>query len=435
MTLNILLLCNKPNVGNDANTIIDHIEAFEQYSGHKIWLLSNMGDISVKLDLNKFDAIIIHYSLCILNNNYLSLKAKTRLREYKGLKIIFVQDEYRQINHMIEQLQYLDVDVLFTCFPNEEMDRIYSPKALPKVAKYNNLTGYIPERLLTFSEQPAIKDRPIHVGYRGRCLSFWYGELGYEKWSIAEHWKQHTQGRGIRSDVSYHERDRIYGKKWIEFLSSCKATLGVESGASVMDFTGDLEKMIDHYQLTHPKATFHEVQDLYLKDYEGKYKLNQISPRCFEAIALKTALVLYEGEYSGVLKADRHYISLKKDFSNIEDVLARLQDDDYLQDMVDRAYKEIAESPQHTYKTFIEYVDGMITREFQLRAKMQVRNAYTAERFVKDCNYFSLKGKLFKAALNTYQKLPPSLRLLTKAVLRPDFTARAIKRRIYKLIK
>ena len=38
MKLNILLLCNRPEAGQDANTIVDHIDAFENYSGHNVYL-------------------------------------------------------------------------------------------------------------------------------------------------------------------------------------------------------------------------------------------------------------------------------------------------------------------------------------------------------------------------------------------------------------
>ena len=422
-------------MGNDASTIIDHIEALEGYSKHKIWVLSNVGDMSYKLDLDKFDVIIIHYSMCILNDNYLSATAKKRIKDYKGMKLIFVQDEYRKINLMINQLQRLDVDVLFTCFPEEEIDKIYSPVALPDVAKYNNLTGYIPERLLTDIKQPLIKDRAIHLGYRGRKLSYWYGELGYEKWSIVDKWKEHVKQEAIKYDLSYHERDRIYGKNWVAFLTSCKATLGVESGASIMDFTGDLEQDIEYYQMLHPHAKFHEVKELFLKEHDGKYKLNQISPRCFEAIALKTALVLYEGEYSGILVADRHYIMLKKDFSNIEDVVARLTDDDYLQAMVERAYDEIALNQAYSYRTFVNHVDQVIDLEFAKRHKKKRKKSqiYTQERFEKDCHYISIKSRLFKISLAAYQRLPVPMRLVVKGLIKPKLTVKFIIRNFYKL--
>ncbi|WP_133126954.1 hypothetical protein [Legionella nagasakiensis] len=435
MTLNILFLCNKPKFGNDANTIIDHINAFETYSKHKIWIYSNLGEMSKKLDLERFDAIIIHYSICLLHDYYLSKKSKERLREYKGLKIVFVQDEYRQINKMIAELAFLQIDILFTCFPTSEYDRIYSEDKLPGVKKCNNLTGYIPERLMKLTEQPLIVKRSIHVGYRGRKIPFWLGELSYEKYSIAERWIEKTSKSDLKTDISCEEKDRIYGEKWIEFLSSCKATLGVESGASVMDFTGNLEKVIDLHQLTHPNDSFFTVQKKYLLDHEGLYKLNQISPRCFEAIALKTVLVLYEGEYSGILIPWRHYIPLKKDFSNIDDIIIKLHDDLYLQSIADKAFEEIAQNPKYSYRSFIKSVDQTIEDEFLMRCKQKVNIPYKIDVYTHDIKYIPFKSKLYQKGLTCYQKFPLTIRLVIKGVLRPKFAIRYLFKHFFSIVR
>ena len=47
--------------------------------------------------------------------------------------------------------------------------------------------------------------------------------------------------------VETFEEDRIYGKKWIHFLSQSRCSLGTESGASVIDFTGQIESDVREY--------------------------------------------------------------------------------------------------------------------------------------------------------------------------------------------
>ena len=93
-----------------------------------------------------------------------------------------------------------------------------------------------------------------------------------------------------------------------------KCVLGVESGASIIDFNGEIEKVVDTYVDKNPTASFEKKYALFLHKYEGSLKLNQISPRCFEAAALRTVMILFEGNYSGILKPNRQYIPLKKDF-------------------------------------------------------------------------------------------------------------------------
>jgi hypothetical protein len=437
--LNILLLCNKPQTSRDANTILDHIEAIENYSSHTIWCYSNMGDFSPKLDLKKFDAIIIHYSLTLIHESYLSEKAKEILRAYQGLKIIFIQDEYRQINKIVQTLQFLKIDVLWTCFPEKVMQSIYPEEKLPHLSKYNNLTGYVSENLLKNTTLPSMAERSMHVGYRGRKLPFWYGELAYEKWNIVDTWKHYVKDEDIQADLSYQEKDRIYGKKWIEFLSHCKTTLGVESGASVMDFTGELERKIELHQLLHPEESFHSVQAKYLADLEGLYPLNQISPRCFEAIALKTVLVLYEGEYSGILIPGRHYIALKKDFSNIASVLACIRDDSFLHNMAEVAYQEIALNPEYSYAFFIKKVDAVIHSAFLKRNKTRIKKAYTLEEFQYVIHYYPIrtwiKKKSYAFCFGLYQKLPYKLKLCVKIFFRPKWAFKAIAQKLIRLLR
>lgn len=415
--MNILLLCNKPNLGHSANTVIDHIAAFEQYSRHRVWTLSCVGHFPKNLLLCHFDVVIIHYSLSLLNHYYLSRAAKEKIRQFNGLKILFVQDEYRAINRLIDEIHFLKMDVLFTCFPESEINKIYPETVLPTISKYTNLTGYVPERLLKKTNLPKTAERSLHVGYRARKLPFWYGQLGFEKWNIVDQWHEKVSDPNLKVDISYREQDRIYGDAWINFLSTCKTTLGVESGASVMDFTGSLEQQVERYQLTHPTASFQDVQQRFFKEEEGLYRLNQISPRCFEAIALKTALVLYEGEYSNVLKPWRHYIPLQKDFSNIDAVLRAINNNELLETMVETAYQEIALNQTWHYKTWIEAVDHVINREFCARKKQRTHARYTEASYMKNISQISYFQRVFRKVLFAYYKLPASIRLVLRNVL------------------
>lgn len=416
---NILLICNLPPIGGDANTIRDHIESFSAFSKHKIWVYSNLGKISPQLDLNKFDVIIIHYSICLLNDYYLSSEAKEQIRSFNGLKIVFVQDEYRKINTLIAQLNYVKADVLFTCFPETEIEKIYPREALPQLSKYNTLTGYVPSALCKSDYHQQMSKRMTHVGYRARKLPFWYGELAYEKWNIVDQWKKHVNHNDIHADLSYNENKRLYGKRWITFIGSCKTTLGVESGASVMDFTGELENRINIHQMLYPRDSFFEVQAQYLLPYEGRYRLNQISPRCFEAIALKTVLILYEGEYSGILKPDRHYIVLKKDFSNISDVLEKITNDEYLQNMANTAYDEIALNQAYSYQSFVEEVDKIINKEFVVKNKVSCVSFYQEDEFQKIIKKIPYNSRLKKQAMNIFKTLPLSLQMIIRVCVKP----------------
>jgi len=291
--LNVLLLCNRPARGADASTVTDHLDAFRRFSRNSIFELSFIRELPSRLALERFDVLAIHYSTALgyYVDHYISPAARQRVRDFPGLKVAFIQDEYRMIDRVHEVLRFLGIDILFTCVPAPEIEKVYPADKLPGLIKINNLTGYVPEALLSRPVAP-IAERPIDVGYRTRRMPYWLGALGFEKSWIADQFAERARSSGFRLDISCDEADRLYGEKWTQFVASCKAMLGVESGASVFDFTGDLQKQVDAYIAAHPQASFEEVQTRFLLPHEGKIRLNQISPRCFEAAALRTAMVM-----------------------------------------------------------------------------------------------------------------------------------------------
>jgi hypothetical protein len=212
-------------------------------------------------------------------------------------------------------------------------------------------------------------------------VPFWLGSLGAEKWRVVPEFLERAANARLVCDLSYREEDRLYGERWIRFLSSCKAMLGVESGAIVFDFSGRIQSSVEEYVRRKPEATFEEVRELFFAEEEGRIRLNQISPRCFEAAALRTAMVLFEGTYSGILSPWDHYIPLKKNFSNFQEVAAALRDDDGLQRMVDRTYLEIARNPRNSYRQFIEEFDAVLSECYAVKRGAVRAAGYSPKRF------------------------------------------------------
>lgn len=374
--LSILHICDQPPRGANANAIRDSIDAFCAYSKHEVFIHSEVPNLVDYLDLNRFDALVIHYSISVIGDGHASRSAKRAISEFKGLKIQFIQDEYRRVNAAIDQMRDLGIDLLFTCLPEEEIEKVYSPEKLPRLTAVSCLTAYVPNDLLT-ENRPTIATRNLNLGYRTRKPWFWLGSLSVEKWKIVDDFLRHAEGKGLKLDLSYREEDRIYGDEWIEFIKGSKAVLGVESGSSVFDFTGEIQLNVENYQRRHPEASFEEVRDLFFKEEEGRVRLNVISARCFEAACLGSVMVLYEGSYSGILKPWRHYIPLKKDFSNFDEVVSILKDDEKLQEIADRTYDEIAASGAYSYQKFVESFDGAVDRKFIELGRSPTDRAYS----------------------------------------------------------
>lgn len=382
--MKILFLTNRPTANTQAATVTEYLDALHKYSEHNIYEISMLHHFPGRIDLNRFDVVISHYSLSIgpLLYHYFCKDLVEQLKNFKGLKAAFLQDEYREIKTYWKHINELGINVLFSCVPEGEISKVYPPEKVPNLRVVNVLTGYVPEALLKVEVAPIAK-RPIDVGYRTRKMWYWLGALAYEKWFISEEFKRRAKegALGLNLDLSTREYERLYGDAWTNFVASCRTVIGVESGASIIDFDGLLERRVDQYVSEHPQASFEEVSELYLKDYEGSLRLHQISPRCFEAAALRTPMVLFEGEYSKVLEPGRHFIVLKKDFSNFEEVIAKIKDHNYLQEMADRTYQEVALNPRWSYREFIRVIDRVIDEEVDRLGVVRSKHPYTAQEF------------------------------------------------------
>ncbi|MGH9897178.1 MAG: hypothetical protein ACREA0_35325, partial [bacterium] len=290
----LLLLCDyRPH---EAATVIDHIEAIRRWSRYDVFVLPMFGDLPDEVDLEAFDGLVIHYNLVMASAVFLSPLARWRISQFRGVKAAFIQDEYRFVDSTVGVMRTLGIQVLFTCVPEDQVGLVYPSEALPELKrKVTVLTGYVPERLLAVPPT-AYDDRSVDVGYRGRRLPFWLGRLAQEKVLIADRFRADAPSHGLSTDISTSEDDRLYGGAWIDFIGRSRATLGVESGASVFDFDGSIEQAVRGYLAGHPGASFDELHRLFLGEVDGRIRLNQISPRCFEAAALGTLMVLYPGD-------------------------------------------------------------------------------------------------------------------------------------------
>jgi hypothetical protein len=356
MKYKVLFLCDFNR--RSANTIIDHAVSFKKFSRHDYYYYNPyLKDKPQWLNMDKFDFIVIHYSIYILSDSYMNGTWRIAAAASTAVKVMFIQDEYRTVNAIHKRMKELKIDILFTCYPEEEIEKVYPSEKSPGLKKFNTLTGYVPPYLET--EMPDLKKkRLIDVGYRARGIGFWWlGELYQEKSWIGTEFLKYAGDTGIKCDISSKEEDRIYGKDWIKFLKNCRCALGTESGASVVDFTGEIEENVKSHCEAHPEASFDEVRDLFFKDHEGIIRMNQISPRIFEAIGCGCCLILFEGDYSGALKPGLHYIELKKDFSNISEVIEKIKDDETVRNTAIRAYEDIIASGKYSYQKFVESVD------------------------------------------------------------------------------
>lgn len=343
------------------NTVYHYLDSFSQYSQNNVYYAAvNRFTLSCT-DLSSFDVVVVHYSLRIcFPKTELGPSFEDALTRYQGYKVLFIQDEYDNTEIARQNIARLGFNAVFTCVPEPYVAAVYPKSRFSNTRFISMLTGYVSADLQAPHVAKPMAEREIMIGYRGRQLAYKYGNLAQEKWCIGQQMREICQARGLPVDIEWTEDKRIYGDDWYGFLASCKATLGSESGANIFDDIGAIGEQLNTALAQDPDLSYEDAYQRFLAPHEGKVMMNQISPRIFEAIAFKTALILFEGEYSGIIQPEQHYMALKKDFSNVDEVLDKLQDNAYLEALTERAYQDIIVSGRYTYQRFIQQFDSIL---------------------------------------------------------------------------
>src|SRR4051812_25793542 len=155
--LSILLLADDQK--GHPNTIHDHIQAFLRHSRHRVELYNPRGiGRSRFLDLEAFDVIVIHYSIVVIWDDYLSPAFREQIAAYDGLKVQFIQDEYRRVDEITAEMRRLGVDVLFSVVPESQWNAIYASR-IPETEILPTLTGYVAADLARRTPPPLTRRR------------------------------------------------------------------------------------------------------------------------------------------------------------------------------------------------------------------------------------------------------------------------------------
>lgn len=355
------------------NTIKHYNDSFKKFSKFNFEYL----DIFELVKLVKHNNIL-PINKCIIIFTYTVLhiyKEKILLNYFKNcnsIKIAFIQDDYYDINYISNFINYTNIHHIFTVLDkDDDIKKVYKSINFNNVKINKCLTGYINNN--NNNSYKKIKDKKIDIFYRGKKLSPIYGELGYLKYKIGHEIYRYIKNNNIQLNIniSSNQKDRIYGNLWEKILSNSKTTLATPSGSNVLNYDNILINRIkSKFNLKSglilnenqdPNVIFKSVNEFNIKE---ELNLEVVSPKMFEAVQFGTVLIMYEGKYSNIFIANKHYIPLKRDHSNISEVINKIKDDNYLQKIADNAYNDIILSNKYTYQSFIKYVDHVIDKNY-----------------------------------------------------------------------
>lgn len=356
-------------------TTEDHLYCFRRYSGQRCFYFNSLvlgkpwyRKLPSFLRRIPFDLVIFYLDLLNLQWPPYSLEKfayqAQAFKDMRATKVALVQDEFYNTDVLASFISKFEIKHVFSLADPSEWKKIYPTVDFEQVKFHRALPGYLDEKKLAEIDQLAKveKDRPITIGYR--AIQYpnlqWRGRHGFKKFEIADVFEKKAKEVGVSTDISTNAKDVLLGNDWYRFLLHSRYTIALEGGASILDHDGSVRQRTEAYLAEHPQACFDEVQQACFPGRDGELNYMAISPKHLESCATKTCQILVEGKYNGILRPGIHYIELKSDFSNIDQVLRDVKEDRLRSQIVERAYTDIVASGAYTYRSFVHWVLGLV---------------------------------------------------------------------------
>lgn len=337
-------------------TTISHALCFARHlSNSDITYINVFGELPEKTD---FDLVIVTYELAALRNLPIWKELVRRIQPILSnshTRIVMPQDDYSRCAVLDDFIVSEKIQAVFTPI-TRDLDQMY-PRAVEAGVEFHEaFTGYFEEsdwqRLIGFSRP--FRDRKIEVGQRVRHLPPQLGRSAGIKGQLAIDFGRLAQDRGFNCNISTRSEDVLLGDAWWHFLGDTKFTVSRRGGASMADPTGRLADRVRRYQSRHPDATMSEIEENVSMKGGRLGDFSAISPRLFEAAALGVCQILEPDEYVEGLEPGVHYIPLKSDFSNIDQVFETMLDLDRCEEIVHASQDLLLRSGKFTYKAFVK---------------------------------------------------------------------------------
>jgi hypothetical protein len=324
-----------------ASYMDDWMEAFSQ-SSHLDVVLCNVSNLVEfryhRRSIEDYPFVIILHSAA---GDDLWLLSRTLhwFQRRRGKLLVFVGNEYDLLPAKIAFIRATQADYVGSQLPLDAAQWLYmecqaqvlsTPHALnPKV--------YCPDAV-----SGGIADRPIDIGFIGDPYPPFIGDT--ERTDVVRYFEKQGAVWGLQCDI---RTQRLPRRDWSRFLNSCKGIIGAESGTYYLERTDETINAVQAYLRRHPNSSFAELHRKFFSNHPRPMSGKAISSRHFEPIGTQTCQILVEGRYNDILVADKHYIALKKDYSNIAEAVERFKDEVYRLKMANEAYEYVIDA--HTY--------------------------------------------------------------------------------------
>jgi len=262
-----------------------------------------------------------------------------------AVKAYFIGNEFKLMPEKMAFCEELGIDLLVSMAANPSVRELYRQRLGCRVVEIPS-AGVDPG---VFFPRTPMSERTVDLGYRADAEPMYFGHQ--DRTVIAEHFLTNAAPYRLRLDVTLDPAARFAREAYAAFLNRCIGQLGTEAGTNYFDLEDSTRNRVNAYLAHHPDADLDELGER-IFDRVERTPARMMSGRHSEAAATKTVQILFEGGYNGIFRPDVHYIALRKDFSNVGDVLERFRDEAARREIAENAY--VAAHEQLSYAKLID---------------------------------------------------------------------------------
>lgn len=421
--MKILLLHSVDDIDNLRKVIEKRTFAFLRYSPeHEYTLHHHEEFISEDIKGDVFDLIIFDFTFLSQRNWVVCDKQKldnikgkySFLSSHTAVKVAFPQDDF-SCCHICDDWMYdLGINIVFS--PSARFASKLYPKTQEKAIFHDLISGLVDDSDIAVAERyyRPFDERHIDVGYRANALKASFGAFAQLKGVLGNKFEEHSKpwSKGLVYDFS--NSSVFLNDDWMNFLSNCKFMLGMKGGASIIDYRGEITMAVDTYIRNKPEATYEEIRQHCFPEYKENIIIANNTPRIFEYAIAKNCQILIEDDYFDGFNAGTHYIALKKDFSNIGDVMKQMQDRILVENIISNAYDMLILSGKYHYKQFLGEFFNIIAKYRDDKEELMTDDNYVRDEseelsnmrhfFVKNMIYHVRKQSVLNEQITLYKR-------------------------------
>ena len=290
-----------------------------------------------KKAINSADLVIVLHSA--LGDDTTNLQMVTSLlKDRKGSLAVFIGNEYVDLKQKKRFLKASQANYVCSQLPEAAAHFVYD--GIDDISVIEMPHGLNPSRFNIKSKQK----KENQFCFRGAKYPAWIGDSERNRFIATI--KDRAQRMSAPSDIQH---GNISAGQWARLLNISKGTIGAEAGTYFLDRNNEIIDALKRVRELDADFDFAEfVSSLGIKYVSGK----AISSRHFEAIGCGTVQLLLEGSYNNVLVKDVHYLSVKHDYSNLDEKLDEFDDHDRRQELAFCALEHVLD--KHTYDKRID---------------------------------------------------------------------------------